>query len=361
MMSCAIVLLCCAPHGSGVAAQQSRTPDLSARGLDETEAGKRIRSFLNAYNSGNLERIKQFIVSESDPKFLAASPDRAQRTAAYWLNIFSQYGPVRFHSISRIDGFETEAWTYGTVSRSWLGLDFTAAEQPPHKVVDYGVVRGSRPKVAPALIPANRIAPYLTGYLRGLDQHGLFSGTVLIARNGKPVFQGAYGESNRESKITNRADTKFYIASLSKMFTAVAILQLAEQGRLALADPISKYLPEYPKQIAEKVTIRHLLNHTSGIELDEIEAFNDAVQQAGTMQEIYAAQLKHISQLPNVANYALPTRFNYSNEEYDLLGMIIEKVSKQDYDDYLNRHIFRPARMRHTAAFSPRSARVAIP
>ena len=344
-------LSCC--YSIAIAAQVTRTPQAPAGSLQDTEAGKRIEHFIKTYNSGDLAQIRGFITSESDSKLLAASPDKAQDMAAYWLNVFSQYGPVRFHSISRVDGYETEAWTYGSASRAWLGLDFTVAETSPHKVVDYGVVRGSRPEVAPQRIPSNRLAGYLADYLRDLDRDSLFSGAFLIAKDGKLVFRGACGQANRELKVANQLDTKFYIASLTKMFTAVGILQLAEQGRLSLLDPIRKYLPDYPEPIASKVTIRHLLTHTSGIELDEIESFNDAIQHAGTMQDIYAAQLEYLPQLPNYGSFALPNRFNYSNEEYDLLGVIIERVSKQSYDDYLNQHVFEPAQMRQTAALSP--------
>jgi D-alanyl-D-alanine carboxypeptidase len=88
---------------------------------------------------------------------------------------------------------------------------------------------------------------------------------VLIAHKGKPVFAQAYGLADREHKIPNTLETRFRIGSMNKMFTAVAILQLAQQGKLGLDDPLGKYLTDYPnRDVATKVTIHHLLTHTGG-------------------------------------------------------------------------------------------------
>src|SRR5205085_4405810 len=93
-----------------------------------------------------------------------------------------------------------------------------------------------------------------------------FSGAVLIAKNGVPFYRSVYGLANKGYNIRNRLDTKFNIASVGKMFTAIAIGQLAENGKLSFADPVGKYLTDYPnKEVAAKVTIHHLLTHSSGL------------------------------------------------------------------------------------------------
>ena len=321
--------------------------------LTQTPAGKQIQAFIRAYNTNNLDSLRGFVSSQSDQGFLSQRPDRARSAAAYWMNIFSQYGPVQYHSISRVSGYETEAWTTGTVGRAWLGLDFTVDSLPPYKIVDYGVVRGARPNILPKLVPKSELSPYLDSYLHQLSSTGLFSGAVLVADNDKEFFSGAYGDANSENYAPNRLDTKFYIASLSKMFTATAILQLADKNLLTLSDTISKYLPEYPKHISNQVTIRRLLTHTSGIELDDIEGFNTAIQRAKTMKDLYQAQLDYVSELPNYKKFTPPERFNYSNEDYDLLGVIIERMAGQTYDDYLLNNVFEPAGMKSSASFNP--------
>src|ERR1700722_13649405 len=92
-----------------------------------------------------------------------------------------------------------------------------------------------------------------------------FAGAVIVAKDGKPVFSQAYGLADREKKIPNQLGTPFRIGSMNKMFTAVAVLQLVQAGKIKLSDPLGKYLPDYAnKEVAAKVTIHHLLTHTGG-------------------------------------------------------------------------------------------------
>src|SRR4030095_5348347 len=103
-------------------------------------------------------------------------------------------------------------------------------------------------------------------YLEQAAAEDAFSGAALIARDGKPIFEKAYGLANKSSNTPNNVETKFNLGSINKSFTSVAIGQLAQQGRLAFNDPISKYLPDYPnKAVAARVTIHQLLTHTSGM------------------------------------------------------------------------------------------------
>ena len=131
-----------------------------------------------------------------------------------------------------------------------------------------------------------QIANELAMYLDKLVAEDKFSGAVLVARNGKPFFQRAYGMANKHRQIRNDVDTKFNLGSMNKMFTAVAITQLAARGRLSFIDTVGKHLPDYPnKAVAEKVTIQHLLTHTAGMgdylnekfyaRLDQIKTVSD--------------------------------------------------------------------------------------
>jgi CubicO group peptidase (beta-lactamase class C family) len=101
----------------------------------------------------------------------------------------------------------------------------------------------------------------LATFLEQLVADDRFSGVVLVARNGAPLFKQAYGLASKVFNVPNRIDTKFNVASMNKMFTGVAIAQLAEQGILSFSDIIEKYLPEYPKAMAEKVRIHPILRH----------------------------------------------------------------------------------------------------
>lgn len=165
-----------------------------------------------------------------------------------------------------------------------------------------------------------------------LVKDNLLSGTVLIAVNDAIVFQKAYGMANREERHANTADTKFAIASVTKMFTALAIMQLVESGKLDLQDKLIRYLPDFPP--GEKITIFHLLTHTSGLP-SYVARENRFVDFTGVIGLIKALSLK----------FEPGANFEYSNSGFALLAYIIEKVSGQAYEDYLQHHVFTPAGM----------------
>ena len=188
------------------------------------------------------------------------------------------------------------------------------------------------------------------GYARGADgvikayvDPGVFSGSVLVAKDGKPVFRKAYGLADREWNVANTPETRFRLGSITKQFTATAILQLAEQGKLSVDDPISKYYPAAPAAWAP-ITLKHLLTHTSGIpSYTAIPGF--FAQQARldkTPDEIIALTRDKPLDFPPGSKYA------YDNTGYILLGYVVEKVSGQPYAAYLQDHIFTPLGMKDT-------------
>jgi CubicO group peptidase (beta-lactamase class C family) len=168
-----------------------------------------------------------------------------------------------------------------------------------------------------------------------------FSGAVLVARNGVPVFRQAFGLANREWDIPNTPDTKFRIGSITKQFTATAILQLAEAGKLSVDDPVAKYYSESPPAW-NGITIRHLLTHTSGIpSFTSIPHFFDEQARLDrTPEEI----IKLTQDKP--LEFAPGSKYSYDNTGYVILGYIIEKVSGERYADYIQHHIFDPLGMK---------------
>lgn len=167
--------------------------------------------------------------------------------------------------------------------------------------------------------------------------------SVLIAKNGLPVFEKGYGTASIELGVPMSPEKVFRIGSLSKQFTAVAILKLMEEGKLTLADPLTKYIPDYP--MGEKITISHLLSHTSGIkELSEMKDFPIAVDKTSK-----AAPLKLIDMFKNQPMSFLPgEKWAYCNSGYILLGYIIEKASGMPYEDYITSNFLRPLKMDHS-------------
>jgi CubicO group peptidase (beta-lactamase class C family) len=179
-----------------------------------------------------------------------------------------------------------------------------------------------------------------------------FAGAVLVARHGKVLLQDAWGRADRKAGAANTPATRFRIGSMNKMFTAVATLQLVEAHKLALDDPIGQHLPGYPnKQVAAKVTVRHLLTHTGGtgdIFGPEFDQHRRQLREHRDYLKLYGSR---------GLNFEPGARFEYSNYGYVLLGALIEHVSGESYDDYVDDHVFRRAGMRSTGAL-PESVEV---
>jgi CubicO group peptidase (beta-lactamase class C family) len=180
---------------------------------------------------------------------------------------------------------------------------------------------------------------------RGADDR--FSGVALVAREGKTVLQEARGFADVERRAPITLDTRFNLGSMNKMFTAVAIAQLAQAGKLRFEDTIGRHLPYYPnKDAAARVTVHQLLTHTSGIGNifgPAYEARRDALLRVADYMALFAAE--PLRSEPGA-------RFEYSNGGYIVLGAIVERVSGQSYDDYVRRHIFEPAGMTHSGALA---------
>jgi CubicO group peptidase (beta-lactamase class C family) len=185
----------------------------------------------------------------------------------------------------------------------------------------------------------------LAAFLEQLAANDQFSGAVLVANNGSPLFKQAYGLASKVFNVSNRIDTKFNLASMNKMFTGIAIAQLAEQGRLSFSDTIEKYLPEYPKAIADKVTIHHLLTHTSGMGSYWNDRFDATWATLRTVQDFLSLFID------DPLAFEPGEQWQYSNAGFIVLGAIIEQVSQQSYFDYVREHIYRPASMVNTDAF----------
>ncbi len=172
-------------------------------------------------------------------------------------------------------------------------------------------------------------------------QESQFQGSVLIAKGGKVLFSKGYGLANVEHKIPNSPQTVFRLGSITKQFTAVAILQLQEQGKLNVQDPIGKYLPNYPQR--DKITIHHLLTHSAGIpEITDFPNLSEIQRHPSNPEKVIA----YFKDLP--LEFTPGTDSKYSNSGYIILGEIVEKVSGVTYEKYIQEHFFKPLGMKST-------------
>lgn len=181
-------------------------------------------------------------------------------------------------------------------------------------------------------------------YMQAAVKFDQFTGSILIARNGTPVVSKGYGMANYELDVPNTPDTVFQIASLTKQFTATAIMQLQEQGKLKISDPVCKYVDDCPAAW-QPITLRHLLTHTSGIKnYSSLPGWDEDIGRK-TYRRYELANL--FRNLP--LEFAPGDKHKYSNSGYYLLGLVIERASGKTYGDFLHDSIFAPQGMAHTA------------
>ncbi|KAA0221364.1 class A beta-lactamase-related serine hydrolase [candidate division KSB1 bacterium] len=316
--------------------------------LPESAAGRRVAAYIESFNSGDEAAVREF----QSKNF--ASTILQRRSEAERLQMYRQiHGNLGRLTLRRVLQAKNDAISIlvAAANGEWLRCDFNFEAAAPHKItslsIDQTEAGDESVSDSPAPNSELELVNDVSAYLDELVQADEFSGVVLLAKNGKPVFQRAYGFASQAYQAFNRVDTKFNLGSINKIFTKIAICQLAEQGRLAFDDPIGKHLPDYPnQQAAEKVTILHLLNMSSGIG----DIFNDKY---ANLPKDRLRTLKDY--LPLFAGDPLAfepgTRRQYSNGGYIVLGAIIEAVSGEDYFDYVRAHIFKPAGMENTGSF----------
>ena len=219
---------------------------------------------------------------------------------------------------------------------------------PPYRITSVGIEVGEQeagppgpppPPINGSMTRAD-LDRALDAYLAARAQAGEFAGVVAIAKDGKVVFQKAYGLANREAKTPVMASTRFNIASIGKAFTKTAVGQLVSQGRIALTDTIGKWLPDYPNAESRAATVDQLLNHQAGI----ADFFGPAFAAAPKSQ--FASNADYYRFVSVQAPLFAPgTQRQYCNGCYVVLGEIVAKASGQPYEAYIAEHVFKPAVM----------------
>ncbi len=180
-------------------------------------------------------------------------------------------------------------------------------------------------------------------YMQAYTESWPFSGQVLVAQKGEILFTECYGIANREYDIPVTSETKFCIASMTKSFTATAVMILLQRGQISLNEPLRKYVPEYPK-VGDEITIHHLLSHTSGIaDYALLPNFKEKYEKLRFTETEFIDLFKN-----EPMDFPTGTSWMYSNSNYYLLGVIIQRVSGQSFEDFLRENIFEPLGMKNT-------------
>jgi D-alanyl-D-alanine carboxypeptidase len=297
-----------------------------------TPAGNQTKAWLEAFNAGDADKFKEFL-----RKNFPARLEQADRSMAFR----QMTGGFELKKIEESTPTKVVALVQERISDQFarLSVEVDASEQ--HQIIKLDL--NAVPRPPDFALPHLSESELITALRKKLDEEATadrFSGAALVARNGKTVFAQAYGLADREKKTPNTLKTRFRIGSMNKMFTAVATLQLVQSGKLDLKAPFGSYLADYPnKDVASKVTIEQLLSHTGGTgdifgpEFDkhrlELKTLRDYVNLYGS----------------RALQFEPGSRWGYSNYGFLLLGVLIEKVSGQNYYDYVRDHIYKPAGM----------------
>ena len=312
-----------------------------AEQLPETPAGRRMEEILDLINQADPETVKEYVSEEYAPGFRDAFPE-AQHAGVFRQVSGAYPGLVPVSVIESSDDM-LKVLLQSEGSGLWLEIQLQVERAAPHRIASLGI----KPTKAPPGKDETRVQePEITGladlgaYLSRAEEENTFSGVVLVAENETPVFQEAYGLACKNHGVPNRLDTKFNLGSINKIFTSVAAAQLMEQGRLGLDDPIGKYLDDFPEEAARKVTIRHLLQMSSG--------WGDYWG-----NETYLATRFDLRLVPDYIAFLkdMPLGFEpgsettHSNTGYEVLGAVIEKITGRDYYDYIRENIYVPAGM----------------
>jgi CubicO group peptidase (beta-lactamase class C family) len=291
----------------------------------DTPAGKVLAAWLSAFNSGDAGQIISF-----DDKYRTQLPPLAQTLA-----LRQQTGGFTLLRIEKNDPLSLEAVVQekNSGTRSQVTLEVTSGDRSKIVKLNIAVSRLTEPEAIAAL----------SDEVDKEARNDQFSGTVLVARDGKILIEKAAGLANGETKAPVMPETQFRLGSMNKMFTSVATLQLIESGKLSFDDVIAKHIPDYPnKDLASKVTIRHLLTHTGGTG----DIFGPEFTKNRLSLREHSDYINLFGTRPLL--FEPGSRYQYSNYGFVLLGRVIEKVSGMSYYDYVRSHIFDPAGMKST-------------
>ena len=338
---------------SGVAQPgQSRGEYTDVRALPDGPAGTRITELIELINAHDPEKVRAYAGEHFTPSFRDFAPMEVH--VSTFMRLYEGSHGFEFYSVRKYTE-PTPENEFVVINRNkltggWDAFIMQLEEKPPYRIAGLRFAPARPPRDVP---PAGKltdaeIVKELEAHLERVVEADAFSGTVLLAKDDKILFKGAYGLASKRFDAPNRVDTKFNLGSMNKMFTAVAIAQLAQRGKLSFDDPIGKYLSSdwLEGDVTDEVTIRHLLTHTSGLGSYFNATFMDSSRALYRAVEDYK---------PLVAGdrpaFEPGTQWSYSNTGFLLLGAILERVTGRSYFDYVGDNIYKPAGMVNTDCY----------
>ena len=326
-------------HGSAFTVAAQPSPPRSA-------SESALRDLIRIMNVGNRDSLQRFV----GERFVTSGPgsvptaDRLERLQ----RLHSILGDVTLRTVDSISPSRASGIVQSNRTESWRRFAVILDTAPPNRILRVGIAPAGAPDAPTRRLTDAEVVEQLRTYMDRLARRDVFSGTVLLAKGGKPLFSGAYGEATKDFGVKNTIDTKFNLGSMNKMFTSVAIMQLVEAGKVSLDDTLGKFLPAGAMRadVLSKVRVKHLLTHTSGL----------GSYFSPRWDSLSRAMFRSVDDwMPLVKDETLEfepgTRWSYSNTGMLLLGKVVESASGKDYFDYVRERIFKPAVMTSTDSY----------
>lgn len=340
---CTIVVAILAPAD----APEKLAPD--ARGRVEASGEALVRAINQTDAAKRAESLPGFLAAD----FLARAG--AGRFEAQFSRLHETYGELSFHHAELMESTRgsnvrriVHIFARSAKTGRWHDLQVRVQPEPPHLLREIIFIADVS---EPVLLPNGDFSDpgtrrWLDSYIDTLAAKEGLSASVLLATGDRIVFERVCGFADEAKRIPMSVKTRLNLGSGNKMFTALAIMLLEQQGKLRLDDPISRYFDDFPdKQAASEITIGHLLSHTSGIGEYWTDETREAVRAAASAQDlkplVYRAGL----------DFPPGTRYGYSNSNFVLAGLIVEKASGQEYNAFVRESITGPLGMDDTDTY----------
>ena len=312
-------------------------PNLSRAQIPDTPAGRQLSAWLAAFNRGDRDSLRAFY-----ERHYPAGTSRVDQM----MNFRERTGGFQFVKTTESTPTRVVAYVQERASDQFAEMTLDVDSTTAHNIT--GIRANAIERPAGYAVKRLDEAELVRAARARVEQDAAadhFAGAVLIARVDTPLLTAAYGLADRERKIPNTVDTRFRIGSMNKMFTATAVLQLVQAGKVNVDAPLATYLPEYPnREFASKVTIHQLLTHTGGT--------GDIF---GPEYDAHRLELRALADYVNLYGsrslaFEPGSKWDYSNYGFILLGRVIERVSGMTYYDYVAKYVYGPAGMASTGS-----------
>ena len=311
--------------------------------LPDSPTGRGGNKVIGLFQSGS-ESITDEVMKESFSEEFLAETSLVERRV--WLSqAIDRIGPLKLRGVEKTGPFSATIMGQSSKTGAKVEIQYEVSDAPPHPIVMLTIVESTGEP--PRRLTQAEMVTAAESFLEGLSTDE-FSGTVLVARGEEVLIEAAKGWASRRYEVPNNVETRFNLGSINKIFTKIAIAQLVSRGKLSFDDTVATHLPAYPNQeVAEKITIQQVAAHSAGLG----DIFTDEF--AVTAKEEFRTARDYFRLFANDPLLFEPgTSEGYSNGGYMVLGAIVEAVSGQTYDDYVQQNIFDPAGMTSTGSFA---------